>query len=64
MSEFESRWREFVSTKFDTALDCFKCSDERARDEATCGGCGKALDQRTALFVSNAPEQSVSAPGR
>ena len=43
MSEFEGRWREFAATEFDTALDCFKCSDERGRDEAMCCYCGKAL---------------------
>ncbi len=43
MSEFESRWRAFTFTKFETALDCFKCSDERSQDEAICCYCGKAL---------------------
>ena len=41
MSEFESRWRAFTSTK--TPLDCFKCSDERSQDESMCCYCGKAL---------------------
>jgi hypothetical protein len=52
MTEFESRWRDFALTKLDAALDCFKCSDERIRDEAMCCYCGNVLDQATALFVS------------
>ncbi len=45
MSEFESRWRDFISTKFDTPLDCFKCPDERGQAEAMCSYCGKSLEQ-------------------
>ena len=45
MSEFESLWRDFISTKFDTPLDCFKCPDERRGDEAMCSYCGKTLQQ-------------------
>jgi predicted amidophosphoribosyltransferase len=63
VGEFENRWRDFTSTKFDTELDCFKCSDERSRDEAMCSQCGKALDQASALFVSTTPAESVIAPG-
>jgi hypothetical protein len=43
MSEFEGRWRDFLSTKFDVALDCFKCPDERGQAEAMCSYCGKTL---------------------
>jgi hypothetical protein len=43
MSEFEGRWRDFLSTRFDVALDCFKCPDERRRAEAMCSYCGKTL---------------------
>lgn len=43
MSEFESRWRDFISTKFDSPLDCFKCPDERGQAEAMCSYCGKSL---------------------
>jgi hypothetical protein len=56
MSEFESPWRNFVSTKFDTPLDCFRCPDERGRAEAMCGYCGKSLDQMSTLFGSQSPE--------
>jgi hypothetical protein len=55
MTEFESRWRDFALTKLDAALDCFKCSDERIRDEAMCCYCslqmptpGPAISFRTA----------------
>lgn len=58
MTEFEGRWREFISTKFDGPLDCFKCPDERGAAEAMCTYCGKALTQTSALFVSKAAEQS------
>ena len=43
MGEYESLWREFASTKFDTPLDWFKCSAERGQDQAMCCYCGKAL---------------------
>ena len=58
MSEFESRWRDFISTKFDSPLDCFQCPDERGRAEAMCSGCGKSLAAASALFVGEAPEPS------
>jgi hypothetical protein len=43
MGEFESRWWAFASTQFDTAMDGFKCSDERSQDESMCCYCGQAL---------------------
>lgn len=58
MSEFESLWRDFVSTKFDTPLDCLKCPDERGRAEAMSSYCGKSLDQAR-TFLANVPEQSI-----
>jgi hypothetical protein len=43
MNEFETNWRDVIATKFDTPMDCFKCSDERGHAEAMCSYCGKSL---------------------